>query len=84
MLYLISNTKILGLQKIGVKMDEKFYSKTDLIERHHLLPPSHFDKTVVVWFKEKENLKRLLRIFAETAMFCFQYIDVGVYNPNDG
>ena len=73
-----------GLRQIGVKMGEKFYTKKDLIERHHLLPQSHFDKTILVWFKEKDNLKKLLRIFAETAMFCYQYIDVGVYNPNDG
>ena len=75
---------VIGLKKIGVRMGEKFYSKSEVIHRNRLLPPSQYHKTVVVWFSEINSLQRLLRLFTETAMFCFQYIDVGVYNPNDG
>ena len=72
------------MRRIGVNMKERFYTKSEVIERHHLLPSGRFHKTVIVWLSNTDNLHKLLKMFTETAMFCFQYIDVGVYNPNDG
>ena len=60
------------MRKIGVKLGEKFHSKTDLIVRQQLLAPGRYHKTVVVWLAEVASLRRLLRMFTETAMFCFQ------------
>ena len=74
----------LGLRQIGVRTGEEFVEKDQVIKRRRLLPPTRYHKTIVIWLSEVEQIRRLLRMFAETITLCYQYIDVGIYDANDG
>ena len=80
----MGNVVFPGLRHIGVRTGEKLIEKHEIIKRRKLLPPSRYHKMVVIWLSEIEQIQRLLRMFAETITLCFQYIDVGIYDPNDG
>ena len=80
----MGNVVFLGLRQIGVKTGEKLIEKHEIIKRKRLLPPTRYHKMFVVWLSEIEQIQRLLRMFAETITLCYQYIDVGIYDPNDG
>ena len=73
-----------GLRQIGVRTGEEFVEKHEIIKRERLLAPGRYHKMIIVWLSDLHNIQRLLRMFAETATFCYQYIDVGIYDPNDG
>ena len=48
------------------------------------MPPTRYHKMFVIWLSEIEQIQRLLRMFAETITLCYQYIDVGIYDPSHG
>ena len=78
------NVVFQGLRQIGVRTGENLIEKHEIIKRKKLLPPTRYHKMIVVWLSEIEQVQRLLRMFAETITFCYQYIDTGIYDPNDG
>ena len=69
-----------GLAEIGVHTDSQLYPKPVVYRRRTLLELGTYHRTVIIWVKDVESV---LRMFAETAMFCHQKIDVGVYDPSD-
>ena len=75
---------MLGLRQIGERTGEEFIERDQIIKRRKLLPPSRYHKTIVIWLTEVQQIRKLLRMFAETVTFCYQYIDVGIYDANDG
>lgn len=67
-----------------MRTGEEFVEKDHVIKRRRLLPPTRYHKTIVIWLSEVEQIRKLLRMFAETITLCYQYIDVGIYDANDG
>ena len=69
-----------GLQQIGDVAESELIPKPIVHRRPTLLASGSYHRTVVIWV---EQVKEVLRMFSETAMFCQQKVDVGVYNPSD-
>ena len=80
----MKNVVFQGLRRIGVRTGEKLIEKHEIIKRKKLLPTGRYHKMFVIWLSEIEQIQRLQRMFAETITLCYQYIDVGIYDPNDG
>ena len=69
-----------GLEQIGNLAGSELIPKPSVYVRPTLLVTGAYHRTVVIWV---EQVKEVLRMFSETAMFCHQKIDVGVYDPSD-
>ena len=71
-----------GLEKIGVLAGSELIPKPVVYRRPTLLETGAYRRTVVIWV-DPSQLTNILRMFTETAMFCHQKVDVGVYDPSD-
>ena len=69
-----------GLQKIGMKAESFMIPEDKVFLRKSLLSSGKKRKTIVVWVKD---VTKVLRMFSETAMFCHQKVEVGVYQSSD-
>ena len=65
---------------MGLKAESILIPKEIVYRRRTLLSMGAYHRTVVIWVRD---VSKVLRMFSETAMFCHQKIDVGVYDPSD-